>query len=1304
MSSPFQAPDTGADPGQSAFASQGDFQKLPTQEQAPQTYQDPSWEPPPQADVEAGESEAEPVEQPAARPQDYNPSAPGVTDIGATGEAVARRMHEAGYSPDHIAGVLGVLQQESGLDTGARGDGGTSLGIAQWHNSRATALMQFARDRNLDPYDADTQAQYMVSELNGGAHQAGQDLMAQQNFAGAARVWRSEFEKSGKMVNGQFIPSGAYDNAAIAAASRYLPSVRAYVQSLTSGQADKDDAQDGTINGTQDGSGGASGQDTTLDPVSRMKTLIGGNAATAAPFIKAGGGNLDPRKDNWCAAFVNAALGQSGVRGSNSNVATSFMGWGQGVDANQVQANDVVVVPRGHSQGETGGHVGLATGGFREGPNGPEVEVISGNTQHGHVALGWYDANSVLIRRSGTANTQGQDPDGAGPDVQPTQRFSNMGAMRQSGNLNLPDLDAGAPVPHGDGSPMDPADAATYRQTFAPEGWGEFASQFGGTLSDMAGGIAKDVMGGNGPIGGFVDSASDWLTKKTGVDFSWMHSAPGQAAPFQGALNTTDKITGAVNRAIGYDPNAPTSGWGDWGRNTALVALMGLGGTAGAVRGAEGLGAKALALGQGAERSIAGGATLTEAPEIIKDATGSQTAGTVSQLALAAALGLRVPLAEKLVPTISKLATGFGNAAKKFTGEGIDGATALANLTPSQLAEASRSALTDGFRDLDGRVTNELGALGTPSAWADAGTTDANLVKGTGLYREAIANQVDAARAFGRSLYNNPVLEDAKTSLMRDYSGANDAVANELSKFQADKANFGRPDTDYPSDILDRVFKDQSPARQVSTGILGPDGKPIMRTVSGTGKKGLGIINNLGSGIEARSQLEEEIRNLLSTPAAPGVKSQVGILQRVSNALNKDINDLSNGEPATQEAVQALRTANAYHSSLQEILQRPEVSALLDKGIANGREAVDPLVAASRFFQSGPAGASKYQTVNDLAKLTGNDPNNLKGFYADVAKQNFMKAAAPDGQNLDPMAGARFLQKYGPALDQIPEVKTAIQSAVDGEQSVSQFLGNSVRGWRSNPQGAYDRRLAADNWLDAPTQQTLAHLDGRPPVEQKAMMGNVLQQLARDKTGAAFRGFRQHVVDNALGTADADGSAGSIVKWAGRNQGVIRALSDGPDPTFGERVDALSNVGSRAGRFAIARDLAERILGVHVGGMVNRLTGGEGAGPSLMQAGWGVRFVKQMSKLATGDKLNFAKRLLESPEAFENFDKMGGGGGLVRGALTDAAGQFRSGELLSSYLQGGATPAAFVLSHMLDEERQRQQQAAPVAPTQGSMP
>lgn len=104
---------------------------------------------------------------------------------------------------------------------------------------------------------------------------------------------------------------------------------------------------------------------------------VGIGEAGIGNYLRQGGVGLDPRNEQWCAAFVNSTLAQSGLKGA-TNVANSFQKWGDNVPVSSVQQGDVVILTRGKGPDVTGGHVGIATG-VRQ---GNKVEIIAGNTSN----------------------------------------------------------------------------------------------------------------------------------------------------------------------------------------------------------------------------------------------------------------------------------------------------------------------------------------------------------------------------------------------------------------------------------------------------------------------------------------------------------------------------------------------------------------------------------------------------------------------------------------------------------------------------------------------------------------------------------------------------------------------------------------------------------------------------------------------------------------------------------------------------------------------------------------------------------
>jgi uncharacterized protein (TIGR02594 family) len=132
---------------------------------------------------------------------------------------------------------------------------------------------------------------------------------------------------------------------------------------------------------------------------SQMGLSETGQRAAIQDYLTTGGANLDPATTAWCAAFVNSTLQQTGGQGTGSNMARSFLDWGQPVD--QPQEGDVAVFSRGDPSGPYG-HVGFFKGYDDQG----NVLVLGGN-QGDAVSISPYPRENLLgFRRAGEAEPQ----------------------------------------------------------------------------------------------------------------------------------------------------------------------------------------------------------------------------------------------------------------------------------------------------------------------------------------------------------------------------------------------------------------------------------------------------------------------------------------------------------------------------------------------------------------------------------------------------------------------------------------------------------------------------------------------------------------------------------------------------------------------------------------------------------------------------------------------------------------------------------------------------------------------------------
>ena len=70
-----------------------------------------------------------------------------------------------GLNSAAICGILANIKRESGYRTDALGDGGTSYGLCQWHNSRWEDLKNYCNQNNLNPDSMEGQLAFLSYEF-----------------------------------------------------------------------------------------------------------------------------------------------------------------------------------------------------------------------------------------------------------------------------------------------------------------------------------------------------------------------------------------------------------------------------------------------------------------------------------------------------------------------------------------------------------------------------------------------------------------------------------------------------------------------------------------------------------------------------------------------------------------------------------------------------------------------------------------------------------------------------------------------------------------------------------------------------------------------------------------------------------------------------------------------------------------------------------------------------------------------------------------------------------------------------------
>ena len=142
-----------------------------------------------------------------------------ISNIDMTGNTNAEKvwsfLKSQGYSDAAAAGVLGNMQQESGVDPTKLQDGvGPAAGIVQWENyntksKRWANMAAYAKSKGKDWTDLQSQLEFMIMELNGDADKYTNSLFAKKGYGSyedftkmtdpklATKAFENVFERAG---------------------------------------------------------------------------------------------------------------------------------------------------------------------------------------------------------------------------------------------------------------------------------------------------------------------------------------------------------------------------------------------------------------------------------------------------------------------------------------------------------------------------------------------------------------------------------------------------------------------------------------------------------------------------------------------------------------------------------------------------------------------------------------------------------------------------------------------------------------------------------------------------------------------------------------------------------------------------------------------------------------------------------------------------------------------------------------------------------------------------------------------------
>ena len=103
-------------------------------------------------------------------------------------------LRRKGLSSEQAAGILGNIYHESVFNTGIIGDGGSSMGLCQWHKSRLKKLSSFAKIKDKNITDKDLQLDFLWNELMGRYKSVLNKIKKSTTVKDASFIWASQYE------------------------------------------------------------------------------------------------------------------------------------------------------------------------------------------------------------------------------------------------------------------------------------------------------------------------------------------------------------------------------------------------------------------------------------------------------------------------------------------------------------------------------------------------------------------------------------------------------------------------------------------------------------------------------------------------------------------------------------------------------------------------------------------------------------------------------------------------------------------------------------------------------------------------------------------------------------------------------------------------------------------------------------------------------------------------------------------------------------------------------------------------------
>ena len=116
-----------------------------------------------------------------------------------TAEEIIKFLKGKGLSLEQSVGITANLQQESSLNPNAKGDNGTSFGIAQWHKERGQYMMKWTESKGYKSNSLEGQLEFLWHELSTDYKNVLDELKNTNTPEEAAEVFVRKYEKPGNI-------------------------------------------------------------------------------------------------------------------------------------------------------------------------------------------------------------------------------------------------------------------------------------------------------------------------------------------------------------------------------------------------------------------------------------------------------------------------------------------------------------------------------------------------------------------------------------------------------------------------------------------------------------------------------------------------------------------------------------------------------------------------------------------------------------------------------------------------------------------------------------------------------------------------------------------------------------------------------------------------------------------------------------------------------------------------------------------------------------------------------------------------